>query len=865
MKYTLPILGISTALLFSCGASKKASTQTVTEHIVMDTLTVSAKNNPLDIYRATTPLRWQIAHTRVALSFNFKEKTANGREWITMHPYNNAQDTVLLDAKTMKIDSVCIVKGKTMQPISFQYADDQLRLKLDKSYTSRDSLQLYIRYTAMPYEAKDGGSAAITEDRGLYFINTDYKTPNKPTQIWTQGETEANSHWMVTFDKPNQRSTFQIELSIPDSFQTLSNGAMTQSTKSNGMRTDIWRMDMPIQVYAAMFAIGKYTIVKDEWKGKEVNYYVEEKFAPSAKLIFNNTPEMIGFFSDITGVSYPWNKYDQVIARDYVSGAMENTTASLFGEFVNQNAREIADNNYEDVVSHELFHQWFGDYVTAESWSNVTVNESFANYGEYLWRKHKYGAEWADQLALADLNKYLDASAYNDPTLVRFYYRDKEDLFDRISYEKGGATLHYLNALMGDSSFYKAMRIYLTKNALHPAEATNWRLAVEEATGEDWNWFFNQWYLKAGHPKLDISYAYNDSANKLVVTVIQKQADSANKPYKMPLKAAVIYGNNKTVLDWTVKDKKEVFSYPYQNGVKPVFVPDAAHWLPGEIVEHKLPAQWLVQFKNCDDYISKQRALKNTYKVDDSSTTALFELALNDKSKLIRKYALNLLAVSNNNKWIDRWRAQVMQMAVNDANNNVRAAAFSVLSSWKVGQAKPDMVHAVNDSSYFVAGEALTGINALDKDTAYVLAKSLIHTDPQSTLRSAIFKIIGDKANGSDIDFYATQLAAVSGAKKFEFASSLVTYLKNVKEEEAFEKGIKILGDLSIQEAIPSYRSYLSNNIFMVGKYYKDKAGKTDNAQKRLDLIKQQGQRAIDAESDADAKKSMEKQMKDVS
>src|ERR1700761_7818012 len=157
--------------------------------------------------------------------------------------------------------------------------------------------------------------------------------------------------------------------------------------------------------------------------------------------IFRHTPEMIEFFSQITGVSYPWNKYDQVIVRDYVSGAMENTTASLFGEFMNQNAREIADRSNEDVVSHELFHMWFGDYVTCESWTNITVNESFANYGEQLWRAHKYGKAAGDELAYNDLQGYISSAQLNDPQLVRFYYDSREDVFDAISYNKGGAIL----------------------------------------------------------------------------------------------------------------------------------------------------------------------------------------------------------------------------------------------------------------------------------------------------------------------------------------------------------------------------------------------------------------------------------------
>src|SRR5690606_27924383 len=139
-------------------------------------------------------------------------------------------------------------------------------------------------------------------------------------------------------------------------------------------------------------------------------------------------------------------------------------------------------------------------------WSNLTLNESFANYGEQLWRRYKYGKASNDELAFEDLAKYLGARDASAVPLVRFHYHSRDDMFDRVSYQKGGAILNYLHGLMGDSAFYRAMNIYLTKNALQPAEAHNWRMAVEEATGLDWNWFFNQWYYREGHPILNVQY-----------------------------------------------------------------------------------------------------------------------------------------------------------------------------------------------------------------------------------------------------------------------------------------------------------------------------------------------------------------------
>jgi aminopeptidase N len=228
----------------------------------MDTVSVSAFNNPMSLYRASAPRLWNIIHTRVALSFDYANRTANGEEWLTLQPYFYPTDTLVLDAKSMKIESVSIGHGDKL--LKFRYDSTNLFIQLDKIYSKDDLVKLNIKYVAMPYAFKTGGSAAITDDRGLYFINHDGKLEGKPIQIWTQGETEANSHWLPTIDKPNSRTTIQIELTVPAQFKTLSNGELISSADKGIMRTDIWKMDKPIQIYAIMFAIGDFAIAKDK-------------------------------------------------------------------------------------------------------------------------------------------------------------------------------------------------------------------------------------------------------------------------------------------------------------------------------------------------------------------------------------------------------------------------------------------------------------------------------------------------------------------------------------------------------------------------------------------------------------------------
>ncbi|OSZ78369.1 hypothetical protein CAP35_08935 [Chitinophagaceae bacterium IBVUCB1] len=839
MKFYINII-VAGILLFASCTNKKATKR----NIILDDISVSANNNPLNIYRAASTKEWEIVHTKVALIFNWKEKTANGVATLTLTPYFYATDSILLDAKTMDIQKIEITRGRHGLKSSY-HKEDKLGIRFAGSYQNTDTIQIAITYVAKPYEQKQGGSAAINDDKGLYFINTDYAIQGKPAQIWTQGETEANSHWLPTIDKPNQRTTTEVWLTVPDSFTTLSNGyVLSQTPSGNGMRTDVWKMDKPIQVYAIMFAIGKYSIVKDrEALGKEVSYYVEPAFAPYAKAMFKNTPEMIEFFSDYTGVPYPWNKYSQVVVRDYVSGAMENTSASTFGEFMNQDLRENKDEDHEDIVAHELFHQWFGDYVTAESWSNLTVNESFATYGEQLWRRHKYGKASVDKTINDDLNAYL--SSNSSEVLVRFHYRDKEDMFDRVSYQKGSVILHYLHQLMGEDAFRTAMKIYLSKNALQPAEAIQWRLAVEEATGKDWNWFFNQWYFRGGHPELDIKYEYDDAAKQVKVSVTQKQKQGS---YILPLKTALVYGKEKEIVDWYIDSKTETFVHPYKNGIKPIVIPDAGHWLVGTITDAKTIADWLAVFKaSTDDVISRKKAIVQIKEqLENADNQAIITAALQDKEAHIRYLTVEKLLSIKANQLQTKWKPDIKYIAEHDNDNIVRATAIRALGNWKENEALPLMFEALSDSSYEVAAAGLASINMLKKDTAYTIAKRILQTKPRGELDAVVWEIIGEKGEVQDASLFENASTQYYGSKKIRFANALSLYAERVKGDDALERSLKVFAYIVKTEVIKSYRLQCGLHLLEVADAYKQqKASAKNYADKEVAEIKMNKVKAV--------------------
>ncbi len=504
------------------------------------------QENVTSVYRAKAEKINDLVHTKLNASFDYNHSYLNGKVWLTLKPHFYPTDSLQLDAKGMNIRSIAVVKAGKNIPLKYVYDSSALYIRLDKTYAGHESYTVYIDYTARPDELKAKGSAAITSAKGLYFINPKGEEKNKPTQVWTQGETESSSVWIPTIDKPNQKGTQEFNLTVPAKYVSLSNGKLTaRKANGDGTRTDTWVMDLPHSPYLFFIGIGDFSIVKDSYKGKEVNYYVEKEYEKVARKIFGYTPEMMAFYATkVTGIEYPWNKYSQMVARDYVSGAMENTTATLHQSSAQQDARELVDGNeWEGTIAHELFHQWFGDLVTAESWSNLTVNESFANYSQTLWAEYKHGADAGAFENAKDRETYLKSPGGSAKNLVRFFYADKEDMFDQVTYEKGGRILHMLRNFVGDDAFFKSLNKYLTTYKFDNGSAHKLRIAFEEVTGKDLNWFFDQWYFGSGHPELDISYSYDAVAKKASVYI--KQVQAGEKLFRLPFAIDVYQGANK--------------------------------------------------------------------------------------------------------------------------------------------------------------------------------------------------------------------------------------------------------------------------------------------------------------------------------
>lgn len=754
---------------------------------------VSAQEKPaekpasLAVYRVTAPKINDLIHTKLDVSFDYAKRYLYGKEWVTLKPHFYPTDSLTLDAQGMDIKTVALVGAKGNIPLKYVYNDDKLRITLNKTYTNAEKFTVYIAYTAKPDELKVKGSAAITDAKGLYFINPDGTDKNKPIQIWTQGETESSSAWFPTIDKPDQKTTQEISMTVQSKYTTLSNGKLvSQKANTNGTRTDTWKMDLPHSPYLFMMAVGDFKITKDTYKGKEVNYYLEPKYAPYARQIFGKTPDMIKFYSNILGVDYPWVKYSQVVARDYVSGAMENTTATLHGEHVQKTDRELLDGNQEGTIAHELFHQWFGDYVTAESWSNLTMNESFATFGEVIWHGHDAGKDAEDKSRYEKLQSYIGSTKNGiSPVLARFHYDDKEDMFDNISYAKGSIILYAMKNQMGDAAFYKSLNKYLTTNALKNGETHQLRLAMEEVTGKDWSPYFNQWYYNGGHPILAVDYGYENG--KATIKVKQTQ-DASVQTFTLPVKVDIYAGGQKIRKEIVINSREQSFSFDVAS--KPDLIDfDVDKIIVGEVNDNKVAENYYFQYKNAPSYANRIEALQFIMQSKAKSGQQILLTGLKDKSGDLR--ALSIAGLNLQDAEIKAVALPILlQLAKTDKDTEVRSEAISKLAETGDMIYKTLMNESIKDRSYRVIAAGISGLAKLAPQEASAALSSL-DQDTKDHMASSIAALYISDPKDEHQAFYADIMATGDRNKIFAVIGQYFQYLRANTNPTVTEKGVK--------------------------------------------------------------------------
>ncbi len=492
---------------------------------------------------------------------------------------------------------------------------------------------------AVDYNAKNTKAQPFGGEGGFHWISP-RATDKGHVGFWTQGEAISNRNWVPTWDYPNDLTTSETKTTVPADWTVVGNGTLVSNTLSGDKkkRTFVWRMALPHATYLLSLVGGPFDIKKDKWEGVDLWYVVPQGQGQYIDDSFSGTKDMLSFYSGILGVKYAWPKYAQNAMYDF-GGGMENVSATTLGEG-SLTEKRAGFRNMDSLNSHELGHQWFGDFVTCKDWGDTWLNESFATYMQMMYFEHSRGQNGYDREVEGNTRAYLaESRRYQRPISTKLY-ESPDNMFDSHTYPKGGMVLHTLRRWLGDEAFFAGLHLYLTTHAHQPVESAQLRRAMTEASGINCEPFWAQWFDKPGHPVIE--YSWKPSATGASVTVKQTQNTSNGTPiYDMPGRFGFLAADGTLVrYPFHITKAEETFEVPLS--IKPVagvFDPD--HDVLREIP--KLPWQdseltTLFQYApSCLDRAEAFRRIVAANPTDE--TVALIAKVLEADNKLVPAFA----------------------------------------------------------------------------------------------------------------------------------------------------------------------------------------------------------------------------------
>jgi aminopeptidase N len=575
-------------------------------HRRMETETGSSRADPRFLLPSSRPhyapdREFDATHIKIVVDLDIPNSSFDGTCTTTMKAYHDGSRKVVFDAVDMKVKGVTAAGKKC----ATKYDKKQLTVNLPRSYKAGEEVDIAVKYRVEKPKL------------GMYFIHPEKAYPDTPVQVWTQGQDEYSRYWYPCHDAPQEKATTEVIATVPAEFTVVSNGALKKTTtdKKRGTKTFYWSMAIPHSTYLVTLAAGKWVELRASWAGIPVTYYTEKGREKRAKLAFGKTPQMLKFFSESIGVKYPYEKYAQVAAANFIYGGMENTSATTQTDLVLCDERAFAENWHEGLVAHELAHQWFGDLLTCKDWSHAWLNESFATYFDALFDEHDHGDAALRYHMLGNARTYFgeDKERYRRP-IVTNVYKEPSDIFDRHLYEKGSLVLHMLRYVLGDKLWWRSIKTYVEDNRGKSVETLDFINAIEKATGKNMRWFFDHWDAKRKEASVWIVQTH--------------RTDPETGLFKMPVFFEFdLKGGGRKVFKETVDKKEHTFTWKLASEPK-LFRFDPGNWILKHVTVVKPRSMWFYQLEHDKDPMGRIAAAHQLAKMGSSEAVEAMASAL---------------------------------------------------------------------------------------------------------------------------------------------------------------------------------------------------------------------------------------------
>jgi aminopeptidase N len=680
---------------------------------------------------------YDVIHIKLELNLDEKQKTVDGKVTTKFAPLRSNLNEFVLDAAEMKIKRVYLPDGRELR-FYFDTLAQKLKIYLDRSYSFKDTLSVIVEYFVS------------NPRKGLYFIQPDSAYPDKPYQIWSQGEPEDNHYWFPCYDFPNDKATSELIATVKKNFVVISNGKLlsVSDDAKKGLRTYHWYMDKPHSSYLISIVVGEYVKLQDYYLDIPLEYYVYKSNAKYAKLSFEKTPDIMKFFSEKIGYKYPYDKYAQTIVEDFVYGGMENITATTLTSSTIHDERAHLDVSSDGLVAHEMAHQWWGDLLTCRSWEHAWLNEGFATYFTALYFEYAKGK---DEFQFNVYNMQRSARfadmTNKKPTVWNRYF-DPTDVFGPHIYQRGGAILNMLRFVLGDELFWKAINYYAHKYAFQNVETNDFKIAIEEATGYNLKWFFDQWLYKAGYPIFEVKYSYDDSKKLLKLEVEQIQPGDSLTPevFKTPVDVEIATKSERKTFRIFIDKRKETFEFEVSD--KPLMVIfDKGNWILKELYFDKSKDELIYQAQNAGEMIDRLVAVQELGKM--SSDPDVVEL-MKKISRSNEFYAVRQEAINNLGKLKDEDVAKfLIELYKDEGDSRIRRSIVDALKNFKFNFVVSFLNDVVkSEKSYYVIASAINSLVTVDSVNGMRYIKNALGMDShQEVIRTTALRRLSDMKN----------------------------------------------------------------------------------------------------------------------
>ncbi|MFI5420913.1 MAG: M1 family aminopeptidase, partial [Nitrososphaerales archaeon] len=622
-------------------------------------------------------------------TINYSEKSISGIAELSISSIVRGQDSIELDAINFEISEVRI-NGHS---VKFEYDGKIIALKLPPVHEDKILLRVEYKVTDPPI--------------GLHIDHSSAEFP----EAWVRGGGETNSYWLPIFDHPNMKMRSELSITVPENQIVIANGILISTeVPSPGEKKYNWVMDHPHSSYLIAFYAGEFDQVLDSFGKIALTYSVPKGRVKDISRSFGKTKKMLEFFSKFFGMSYPFESYSQTCVIAEGPGAMENITATQFSDWTLHDEIAHLDFSSDEVVSHELAHQWFGDLVTHTDWADKWLNEGFASFFQCLFFRADRGEEeYAYQLFL-QLDHYLEEckKRYIRPVSTKIY-SFADELRDRHSYDKGSLFLHSLMNLIGEEVFRKSITSYLEKFRFKNVETDDFRKVVDTEAMRSLQWFFDQWIYNSGHPNFVISYSFNKSRGQLKINF--RQVQEIPKTFHLPIDVRIKTAEGNVAEQFFVSERDQDFSIPLNDNPEYICF-DPFFTVIGTIEVIEDDSAKLTKIEKDEHLFCKLRCLRSLTEFSSVESQLILDDLLSPASS--KFWGLQVEGAKTLGKIASDPALEILVRGVRHPNPRVRRSVVEALGKFPTRRVYALLVSVLNsDESYYVRAEAAGSLGKL--------------------------------------------------------------------------------------------------------------------------------------------------------